>query len=358
MDSKSLQEIKQKLQTVTIQEKSSVVNLKAEEKNKQLLEQNNFDKWYDALKSELIPSHVFMISNAEARALARCYEHSQMGKESLTTQEQGLLDELSVKIEKEATVISGDILKKGFFVRMTTRSPKDSRIFSDEMFADIKAECDKCAAKGVTVDDNLKLNIIYVLFVKKMIVYSGKEAIKILGESHRIWQDICSSLDVGSPLGIVIRQWADIHPSMEFRGFVYDRKLNAISSYNRAVSWPGIPERIKEIEEKCKAYYEKIQPKIPLSMQNFIVDFAFLADGTVTIVEFNDFADFEGCGANAELFNWETDKEILQGKKPFETRVVMKPLEREALGKTLTKPFKIHLGWVPKESWVPGVDWY
>jgi len=310
------------------------------------------------LKSELIPSHVFMLNDAEACALARIYEHNQMGKEPVTAQEQNLLQELAVKIEKEAKTISPDILQKGFFVRLTTRSPKDSKIFSEEMFRAINEECEKYEQKGGTVDDNLKLNIIYVLFVKKMIVFSGQEAVKILGGSHRIWQDICSSRDVGSKVGIVIRQWADIHPSMEFRGFVYGRKLNAISSYNRAVCWPGIPERVKEIEEKCRTYYEKICHKIPDHMSNFIADFAILADGTVTIVEFNDFADFEGCGANAELFNWETDKDILQGKKPFETRVVMKSLPRDALEKTLTKPFKIHLGWIPKESWVPGVDWY
>jgi len=140
---------------------------------------------------------------------------------------------------------------------------------------------------------------------------------------------------------------------------VYQRNLNAISSYNRAVCWEGIPEKLPEIEQKCRQYYEKIKPKIPAHMQNFVIDFAILDDtGEVTIVEFNDFADFEGCGANAELFDWHKDEAILTGKAPFETRLVMKPLSREQLDKTLTKPFKIHLGWIPLESWVPGVDYY
>jgi len=158
---------------------------------------------------------------------------------------------------------------------------------------------------------------------------------------------------------VVLREWAHIHPSMEFRGFVYKHKLNAISSYNRAVCWPGIPERIQEIEQKCRAYWDTIKHKIPDTLQNFIVDFAFLEDsGKVTIVEFNDFADFEGCGANAELFDWEKDNDILTGEAPFETRLVMKPLQKEQLEKTLTKPFKIHLGWVPLDSWKAGVDYY
>jgi len=195
-----------------------------------------------------------------------------------------------------------------------------------------------------------------------MITYSGKEAVELLGNSHRIWQDIVSALDAiidEFSIFVVLRKWAAIHPSLEFRGFVYNRNLNAISSYNRAVCWEGIPERAHEIEQKCRQYYEKIKHKIPSNMQNFVVDFAILEDtGEVTVVEFNDYADFEGCGANAELFDWNKDEDILQGKAPFETRLVMKPLSREQLEKTLTKPFKIHLGWVPKESWVAGVDYY
>jgi len=195
-----------------------------------------------------------------------------------------------------------------------------------------------------------------------MIVYSGKQAVEILANSHRIWQDITSAIDTiidTFNMFVVIREWAHIHPSMEFRGFVYGHQLNAISSYNRAVCWPGIPERVKEIEQKCREYWEKIKFKVPKSIPNFIVDFAFLENtGKVTIVEFNDFADFEGCGANAELFDWTTDQQILKGQAPFETRLVMQPLSREQLTKTLTKPFKIHLGWASLDSWVAGVDYY
>lgn len=75
-------------------------------------------------------------------------------------------------------------------------------------------------------------------FVKKMIVHSGKEAVELLGASHRIWQDVNAALDSVEKIDsfemyVVVREWAQIHPSLEFRGFVYERKLNALSSYNR-----------------------------------------------------------------------------------------------------------------------------
>jgi hypothetical protein len=56
----------------------------------------------------------------------------------------------------------------------------------------------------------------------------------------RIWQDINAAIDsiVGKfEMYVVIREWAQIHPSAEFRGFVYGKQLNAISSYNRYASY-------------------------------------------------------------------------------------------------------------------------
>jgi len=230
------------------------------------------------------------------------------------------------------------------------------------MFEAVKSDCRKQEQEGKPVTENDILRLCYVNFVKKMVVYSGKQAVQLLAKSHRIWQDINATIDAiidKFEMFVFVREWAQIHPSMEFRGFVYNGRLNAISSYNRAVCWPGIPERKVEIEKRCIEYWEKIKPSMPAEMKNFIIDFAILEDtNEMTIVEFNDFADFEGAGSNAELFNWTTDRDILTGVAPFETRLVMQNLTREELEKTLTKPFRIHLGWDPVESWKHGVDWY
>jgi len=266
------------------------------------------------------------------------------------------------KIEAQSENWSSGILSKGFFVRLNTRSPKDALILSPQMFAAIEEDKKKLQEQGKEVTSNDVLRFCYVNFVKKMIVHSGKEAVQMLGVSHRIWQDINAAIDTvidKFEMFVCVRQWAQIHPSMEFRGFVYGKKLNAISSYNRAVCWPGIPEKKEEITNKCIAYWEKIKDDVPSSLENFVIDFAFLEDtGDVTIVEFNDFADFEGAGSNAELFSWSADRDVLTGQLPFETRLVMNPLTKEELEKTLTKPFRIHLGWDPVESWRYGVDWY
>jgi len=315
------------------------------------------------LKDYLIPSTLIPLSLEQARALSRSYEASYMGKPPLSPVEVSTLESLSVLIDQEAEKWKPGISSNGFFVRLNTRSPKDALILSKEMFAAVEEDKKKLESEGGSVTENDILRFCYVNFVKKMIVHSGKEATRILGLSHRIWQDINSAIDSiidKFEMFVVVREWAQIHPSAEFRGFVYGKKLNAISSYNRAVCWPGIPERKDEITNRCIAFWEEIKGKVPEELDNFVIDFAFLDNGLgdVTIVEFNDFADFEGAGSNAELFSWCEDSDVLKGIKPFETRLVMSPLTREQLEVTLTKPFRIHLGWDDVSSWRYGVDWY
>lgn len=69
-----------------------------------------------------------------------------------------------------------------------------------------------------------------------------------------------------------------------------------------AVCWPGIPERKDEITKRCIEFWEKIKPHVPEELDNFVIDFAFLDNGSgeCTIVEFNDFADFEGFSSKYE----------------------------------------------------------
>jgi len=268
-------------------------------------------------------------------------------------------------IDVEAEKAYPGSLENGFFIRLNTRSPKDARMFSDIMSDAVhRDELSYVERTGKEVDMNAKLGIVYVNMVKTMIVHSGRDAVELLGNSHRIWQDISAALDsmIGDEFSIklVIREWAHIHPSTEFRGFVYGGNLNAISSYNRVVCWDGIPERKEEIKNRIIEYWEtEVKHRIPQNLPNFIADFAFLEDSDkVTIVELNDFNDFEGCGANAELFDWTKDRAILSGEAPFEIRLVDEPVPREELEKRLTKPFRIWLGWDTKDSWRYGVDYY
>jgi len=239
--------------------------------------------------------------------------------------------------------------------------------FSQMMKDAIARDCEKYKReRQKDVDENAMLSIVYTNFVKNMKVHSGEEAVELLGKSYRIWQDISATLqskvftdqNQDSGIKIVVREWAGISPSLEFRGFVYNGTLNAITSYNRVVCWEGVPERKEEIKNLIVTYWDSIKHRFEGKLDKFIIDFAILENNEVTIVELNDFNDYEGCGAHAELFDWAVDRDILTGKAPFEIRIVEEPLTREDLQKRLTKPFRIWLGWEDESSWRYGVDYY
>lgn len=50
----------------------------------------------------------------------------------------------------------------------------------------------------------------------------------------------------------------------------------------------------------------------------YVVDFAFLRDGSIRVIELNPFSR----ATNAGLFDWEKDGDVLHGRKPFEARIV------------------------------------
>jgi len=187
-------------------------------------------------------------------------------------------------------------------------------------------------------------------------VKSGKEAIEVLSHSHRIWQDLVAYREVRgskSEMSLILRPWTNIPAWGEFRGFVYNRQLVAISSYNRAVHFPHVVEKKDLIEKKIKEYFSIIEPKVIPELKNFICDFAFLDENLekMVIVELNQYRDYEGNATNAELFDWVKDDKILTGQAPFEFRVLAKPLDHEVLMKTITAPIKVHLGYMDEKDY-------
>jgi len=328
-------------------------------RNQEKANATNVDKWYDGLKDELIPSKLIPLTKDQAKALLHYYQFQKMNQGNpLCKEENDQISSLASSID--AAVSEGNFLEKsgGFFVRLSTRSPKDCTILSEKTKNAVSLKRSELEKEGKTIDDNTLLGIIYRSSIQSLIVKSGEEAVTLLGSSRRIWQDIEVSLDSEKfDLQVVIREWVVIPNEYEFRGFVYNRKLTAISSYNRVVFWPQLPALKSEIETRLISYWKSIESKISPHLTNFIIDFAFTEDlKRVFIVELNPFYDFEGNSTNAELFDWEKDDDILTGKAPFQFRILESAPDRNWLDVNLPKAFKIRLGHLPAESWREGID--
>lgn len=122
----------------------------------------------------------------------------------------------------------------------------------------------------------------------------------------------------------MIREWIDnLKAEEEFRGFVYNNKLTALSQYCYYQYFKNLANEKERYEALLLKFFNSLPANL-FGKENFIIDFAVdLENDRVWIIEINPFfKDTSGC-----LFDWGKDKQILHGEKPYEFRVLAKPVE-------------------------------
>eukprot|EP01080_Neovahlkampfia_damariscottae_P000765 gene765-9015_t len=165
--------------------------------------------------------------------------------------------------------------------------------------------------------------------MKLMKVETVDRALELLILSKRVYEDFQDELESKQfNISLFIRKWNDIDIDMEFRGFVYDGEMVAISQYNYLCFFPHIKEKKQLIEKRLKKMYQLVKPSIQkyIKDSNCIIDFYVkkdlenykTAEESVGIIELNPYEITTG----ACLFSWKKDEKILQGEDDFEFRIV------------------------------------
>uniref|UniRef100_A0A6B2LBB7 Cell division cycle protein 123 n=1 Tax=Arcella intermedia TaxID=1963864 RepID=A0A6B2LBB7_9EUKA len=234
-----------------------------------------------------------------------------------------------------------DQLKQGFqtkdiFVRLSSRSPKDAAIGQRGVgiYKEAKKKIVALATElndTLSTEDNTKLHALYVTGTEALRIQNGEQAIDLFLSSARIQDDLRQyTLHPNQDFNVVVREFANFEVELEFRGFVYAKKLTAITQYNQFCYFPRVVKNKEYLHKVMKQFIEEeLVQKV--SLNNFVIDIILISDSTdqpysnlkVYIVEINPFAEFAGEG----LFSWTDPHEvaILKGRSPFEFRVVEKP---------------------------------
>lgn len=165
---------------------------------------------------------------------------------------------------------------------------------------------------------------------------NGDDVIEMFGHSYRIFEDLSASLRYPPHLfdvKLVLRQWREEVPSYpegEFRAFVHNKNLNALTQYFTCICFPQLVADKDIIVKRVKDFFAAVRDKI--QMDHYVIDFLVLKD-EVLIVELNPFYKSAGAG----LFSWRDDRKMfLEG--PFECRLTTHDLPN-------AKEF-IHLNWL------------
>jgi len=209
-------------------------------------------------------------------------------------------------------------------VKLNSRSPKDVPVYdfnNKKLQHLIEQEIESIDKKNLT--DNSETWAFVKATNKSMRVTNGKEAMHLLSRSTRIYEDLSKILQFRDDLfevKLIFREWLDEvpeHPEMEFRGFVNQGKLNALTQYFCFAFSQTLADKKQEIGQRILDFFNTISNKIP--HPSYIIDFFLLQNGNVIVIELNPFH----IGAGAALFSWKDDRELfLNG--PFEFRVTEK----------------------------------
>eukprot|EP00933_Yihiella_yeosuensis_P046555 TRINITY_DN4210_c0_g1_i1.p1 TRINITY_DN4210_c0_g1~~TRINITY_DN4210_c0_g1_i1.p1 ORF type:complete len:398 (+),score=95.61 TRINITY_DN4210_c0_g1_i1:159-1352(+) len=322
--------------------------------------------WLDAIQEHTFRSTFVDLLKEEAAAIVTHWERRQRaiaaaeatGKnvdaeleeicEEARCLLQPLIHRLDVAVRTECAASSAGKA----FVKLSTRSPKDSR----KALAKARTAYEsRLSALGghEALDDNERWKILSEEVTNAGAVTNGSEAVEMLLDSERIFEDLEYALrgpkseqqaGIGQPedraydMSLVARSWDPrLTLQSEFRGIVWEGQLTCLCQYFHPLFFPDLPELKSKVQaDCCKTFALPAVQKAVKSIGNHcIIDFAWLGPDEVIIVELNPF-DGVCMGtfpASTGLFLWDdvSDRAVMKGEAPFEFRIREGLLSQEGL---------------------------
>ena len=177
------------------------------------------ESWPEPLRALSIPQATVMLLAEEARVLATT---PPLWRDRLIGSDPQALHHIAARLKPAIARFPG-----GAFIRLGSRSPKDSAIF-------------QATAGRVT---------------------EAVTAIKLLQTSDRVHADVARCLELGHTPALFVREWLLLSPWQEFRCFMRNRRLVGISQLD-VINYRGHPQ------------LQQMAPHIEHSIREFFPSFA------------------------------------------------------------------------------------
>ena len=292
------------------------------ESYRRLMDDTFLEEYYEEIGQWTFHSEFLSLTQEQAKALCVAHQHWNESKSNVNE----LVPELE-KLSNEIQSASDRLRTSQFFVRLSTRSPKDAVIHHPSFRSSYQKSLDRFGTlKDSEFTDNAKLVALYEALTYTMACDSGNDAVRLLITSDRIQEDLRHYCEEGGKnLQVVIREWFSFEVQHEFRAFVYQGKLTAITQYNEMCYFPELVQHQEDIGRfMIETVQRDVLPAIQ-SLDSLVIDIILSRSDSgewlLKIVEINPFAEFAGTG----LFSWENDKLTLMGKRGFEFRIHQSP---------------------------------
>lgn len=294
------------------------------EQNKRLRDVD-IESWYENIKDFTYPTIFVPLSMEEAQSLIKHYFILKKDINSEEWKEDQHLSKLYVQIQEE-------IIKSNFsavFAKLSSRSPKDSRL--------CQQRARELSLEILNSKKNPSTNEIVQTIMKSGIqvlkMNTVDDLFKMFLTSNRVCEDdlpLALQFPDRWSQHIIIREWIDIPIQFEFRAFVYDNKLTAVSQYFNNAYFPELIECKEKILKLIQDLFDKVSPIVGINPPEYVLDIGVLVnEEKAYVIELNPFGKPNGMGTGTCLFDNSnpTDLDILFGNSDFEFRLEEKPTE-------------------------------
>ena len=296
--------------------------------------ESNIETWLEPLGEHTFQTYFVPLEEEDAIALKLNYHNDSktpsdiedtMTPEAITERISNLKAKVQAKIDEVLDDVKKDNIpgqaQDGVFIKMSSRSAKDSPVYSEGLKKLYLEYMSTCKERDV----NAKAQGLLHAATKLLKVSSAETAFQFFTKSERIAQDMEVALAKRGEdfqMNVVIRRWTDIDIDMEFRGFYNNGKLTALSQYNYIVVFDRLLEegRKEKIQQQIVEFFDsEIKPRLDaVGFKRYIVDFALTGENNdrIYVIELNPFLS----STDSALFSWKKEQPLLENG-PFEFRL-------------------------------------
>lgn len=252
----------------------------------------NFEEWMDLLHNLTFPSQLLEITRKEAQLFVSIYEKlyanldpktiSELNwEEQINSEEKSAIKSMEEKLQKVMDYFLKNADTVSVFVKLSSRSPKDAPM-AQARFKSVYMRFLQQEPKRERETENVQISCILKAGFEALRVSSASEVIDMCIRSERVYQDLLLALAKVDRFreNWIVRKFVHIDVDMEFRGFVYNRQLTALSQYNYLIHSPRLVDQKHHYLKLIQNFFnENVMQRTKEFVPNYIIDFAICDNG-------------------------------------------------------------------------------
>lgn len=267
----------------------------------------DLDQWYPIMEPITFKTYFIPLKLEQAEAITQYYSTYYLGKEGFTIAHTRILEDLESQIDNLFTT-TPLLREKGAFLRLCGRSPKDGEPYDPERFyEEYRSNLHYLVEEKHLDPTEGNTKIWAIAKTHWLVVRNAKDCLSLLLSSKKVYTDLSDWQNFGGKEQLCFREWdKDLDDDNEFRGFVYENKLTAITQYDHFGRFDDIIKARDKIEKMIHQFWET-EVKHRMKVDCYIVDFGYV-NNKMILIEVSPFLRTTGAGC----LSWDYDAHELR----------------------------------------------